>query len=208
MLEWHPAPEELGPAVAGPFRLSKQGTRRRREARGAGWAVALGLTGLLVAAGYQQAGWLGAAVGVAAAAGAAFALRQVERSYFTRIVPAVEVHAHGVCFCDTARGVRFDELSGVLVGSSSIFLAFRRGLDAARDTAGKRRPLWERTLRRKSYWEVPLDGFADGSAVVDAITEASGLPVQKVTDEVLAALQSRTAQGIARVPAAPVEFRF
>src|SRR6267142_354063 len=33
MLDWHETPEALGPPVAGPFRFSKEGTRRRREAR-------------------------------------------------------------------------------------------------------------------------------------------------------------------------------
>lgn len=208
MLEWHPAPEGLGKPVAGPFRLSRQGTQRRREARAAGTAVALGLTCLLVVVGFQQAAWAGAVVAVLVAAGAGLGLRRVERSYFTRIVPAVEVHEHGVCFCDTGRGVHFEELTGLLVGSDSVFLAFKRGLDPSRDLSGKRVPLWERAVRRKAYWEVPLDGFAEGSAVVEAITAASGLPVQPVTDEVLAALQSRTAQGIARVPAPAVESRF
>ncbi|HEX9710541.1 MAG TPA: hypothetical protein VGB42_11335 [Candidatus Thermoplasmatota archaeon] len=208
MLEWHEAPEGLGRAVAGPFRLSREGTRKRREARAAGAAGATALTGLLVIAGFAEAAWPGAAVGMAGAGALVWALRRVERAYFTRIVPTLEVHEKGLCFCDTRRPVHFEELSGVLFGSGSLFLAFRRGIDAERDTHGARFPLWERGVRRKAYWEVPLDGFADAEAVVEAVTSASGLPTRRVTDDVLAALQSRTAQGIARVPAAPVEFRF
>ncbi len=208
MLEWHPAPPDLGAPVAGPFRLSRAGTRGRREARAVGAAGALALTALLVVAGYLEGGAIGGAVGLAGAAVAAWALRRVERAYYTRIVPVLDVHEKGVCFCDTNRPVYFRELSGVLIGSGSVFLAFRRGLDPAKGPGGKRVPLWERAMRRKAYWEVPLDGFSDPDAVVEAVTAASGLPTRRVTDDVLAALQSRTAQGIARVPAAALDFRF
>jgi hypothetical protein len=208
MLDWHPAPPDLGAAVAGPFRLSRAGTRRRREARAVGVAGALALTALLVVAGYVEGGALGGVAGLAGAAVAAWALRGVERAYFTRIVPVLDVHEKGVCFCDTNRPVYFQELSGILIGSDSVFLAFRRGMDPARGPGGERFPLWERAMRRKAYWEVPLDGFGDPDAVVEAVTTASGLPTRRLTDDVLAALQSRMAQGIARVPAAALDFRF
>jgi hypothetical protein len=209
MLDWHETPEALGPPVAGPFRFSKQGTRRRREARAVYLLAVLTACALFVLAGAAADGPPGAAFGIAAALGLALAAQRLERSYFARICPSIEIHAHGICFCDARRPVYFRELDGLLFGGSSVFLAFRKGL--AKDesaAASEKRPFWERAIRRRAYWEIPLEGFADAQAVKRAVRDASGLRVQELSDEIADAIRSRTTQGIARVPAAAIEQRF
>ena len=144
-----------------------------------------------------------------AALGLALVAERLERSYFARICPAIEVHERGICFCDARRPVYFRELDGLLFSKSSVFLAFKKGL--AKDEAAARavkRPWWERAIRRRAYWEVPLEGFADREAVKRAIRDTSKLQVQELSDEIADAIRSRTTQGIARVPAAAIEQRF
>lgn len=208
MLEWHATPAALGPPVAGPFRFSKQGSARRREARAVFLLAELIACAVFVLAGWAAGGAPGAVVGVAAAVATAAAGWRLEVSYFARVVPAVEVHEKGLCFCDAARPVLFEEVQGLLVGPSALLLAFKKGLDAAAAPGGAKRPWWERALRKRAYWEIPLDGFADPKALVEAVKAASKLPVAEPSEEVLDAIRSRAAQAIARVPASPVEFRF
>jgi len=209
MLDWHETPEALGPPVAGPFRFSKEGTRRRREARAVYLLAVLTACVLFFLAGVAADGPLGAALGIAAALGLAFAAERLERSYFARVCPSIEVHAKGLCFCDARRPVYFDELDGLMFGGSSVFLAFKKGLakgEAAATSGG--RPFWERAIRRRAYWEIPLEGFADADAVKRAVRDASKFQVQELSDGIADAIRSRTTQGIARVPAAAIEQRF
>jgi len=207
MLEWHETPEALGSPVAGPFRFSKEGTVHRREAQAVWMLTALTACGLFVLSGFAAGGPLGAAVGVGAAAALAAVARRLEQSYFVRVVPALEVHRSGICFCDAARPVLFSEIEGLLVGPESMFLAFRKGQDPRRGSDGVSRPWWERAVRRRGYWEVPLGGFAAPEAVTRAIRETSGLPAKDLSAELVDALRSRAGQAIARVPAAAVDSR-
>jgi len=192
MLEWHETPAALGPSVGGPFRFSKEGTRRRREARAVYLLAVLTACALFVLAGVAADGPLGAALGIAAALALAFAAERLERSYFARVCPSIEVHAQGVCFCDARRPVYFRELDGLLFGGSSVFLAFKKGLAKGEGQAASGgRPLWERAIRRRAYWEIPLEGFADGESVKRAIREASKLEVHELSDEIADAILSR-----------------
>jgi hypothetical protein len=207
MLEWHEAPEALGPVEASPFRFSKQGTVHRREAKTVWLLSALTVCGLFVLSGAAAGGTAGAVLGFVAAAALAIIARRLEHSYFVRVVPSLEVHKNGICFCDVARPVYFAELDGLLSGAESMFLAFKKGRDPGKDSAGAPRPWWERAVRRRGYWEVPLGGFADPDGVRRALRETSGLPYQELSAELVDALRSQAAQAIARVPAAAVDSR-
>lgn len=208
MLDWHETDPALGAPVAGPFRFSREGTRRRREAKLTYRTVVIVTCAFAVLAGWRSAGAAGAALGTAAALLLAFFAERLQGPYFVRVVPSLEVRENGLCFCDSARPVLFAELDGLLVGSSVIFLAFKKGAGSEKSTGASRRPWWERAIRQRAYWEIPLDGFAQPASVMRAIVDGSRLPAREISDEVCAAIQSRTAQSVARVPTPSGDLRF